>query len=152
MTCLSSTRRTTVVAALLCSLASLPATAGNVEVKFTEPEGFADAGRNPIDRERNLQTLAEHLQAAGARLPDGQTLKVEITDVDLAGNQDPFRFHDTRILRGRADWPRMSLRWTLQRPDGSSTQGEERLSDMNYLMWQAHVHRHDALPFEHAAR
>ncbi len=38
-----------------------------------------------------------------------------------------------RVLRGRADWPRMRLRWQLSIPAGASRLGEEWLSDMTYL-------------------
>jgi hypothetical protein len=145
---LLSSHRCSLAAMLLGALVCAPALAGKVDVTFVEPEQFVDAGRNAVDRERHLRTLAAHLQAAGERLPAGQVLTVEVTDVDLAGTQDHFRFNEVRVLRGRADWPRMSLRWTLQRADGSRTQGEERLADMGYLMTSSRLNPQEALGFE----
>lgn len=124
--------------------------AGQVQVKWIEPEKFSDAGRGSFDRERTLQTLAEHLQALGRRLPDGQTLSVEVTDLELAGEVEPFgRFHhDVRVLRGRADWPRMSLRYTLS--DGTRTlaRGNADISDPNYLFRSLRHSQDGALAYE----
>lgn len=124
--------------------------AGQVQVKWIEPEKFADAGRGSFDRERTLQALAEHLQGLGRRLPDGQTLAVEVTDLELAGEIEPFaRFHhDVRVLRGRADWPRISLRYTLS--DGTRTlaRGNADLSDPNYLYRSLRATQGGALAYE----
>lgn len=135
-------------ALLLGSLAAQAA--GQVQVKWIEPEKFADAGRGSFDRERTLKTLGEHLQALGQRLPEGQTLSVEVTDLELAGELEPFsRFHDeVRVLRGRADWPRMSLRYTLS--DGTRTlaRGDAQLSDPNYLYRSLRGVQYGALAYE----
>jgi hypothetical protein len=65
-------------------------------------------------------------------LPDGQTLRLEVLDFDLAGTLEPFGFGDLRVLRGRADWPRMTLRYTLQSDGRTLKAGHAQLSDMNY--------------------
>jgi hypothetical protein len=112
--------------------------AGKIEVSFVEPTKFSDIGWPTLDRERNLRVLQEHLQSLAARLPDGQTLKLEITDVDLAGDVKPFlRFSlgEVRVLKGSADWPRMELRYNLVGSDGAVLQsGSERVMDMAYQM------------------
>lgn len=114
-------------------LASLHAqAAGRVEVTWSEPEKYADIGHSPADRESALQALGAHLQKLARRLPDGQTLQLTVTDVDLAGEPVLRPAREVRILRGRADWPTMSLRYTLSGPAGTLRSGEARLSDMNY--------------------
>ena len=50
----------------------------------------------------------------GRRLPDGQTLTIAVLDLDLAGSLRPTPTGELRVLRGGADWPSMSLRYTLQ--------------------------------------
>jgi hypothetical protein len=52
----------------------------------------------------------------GKGLRPGQDLKIEITDIDLAGREDPMRrgAMDVRIMDGRTDWPRMRLRYQLE--------------------------------------
>lgn len=132
-------RRPTALAALaLATLLSTPLAAqaaGRVQVKWIEPEKFSDAGRGAFDRDRTLQSLGEHLQSLGRRLPDGQTLDVEVTNVELAGELEAFgRFHDeVRVLRGRADWPRISLRYTLSEGARTLASGQAELSDPNYF-------------------
>lgn len=125
--------RLPVLAAALAGLLSFGAHAtGKVEVKAAEPDKFFDIGISTIARERNLQTLTEFLQKLGAQLPDGQVLTVELLDVDLAGHVNPMCVQEIRVVRGGADWPKITLRYTLQ--DGSTTlkSGEERLVDINY--------------------
>ena len=131
-------RTTWVPAAALALALSAPLAAqaaGQVQVKWIEPEKFSDAGRGSFDRELTLKALAEHIQSLGERLPAGQTLSLEVTDLELAGELEPFSryHHDVRVLRGRADWPRMSLRYTLS--DGTRTlaAGDAQLSDPNYF-------------------
>ena len=115
-------------------LAAVPAhAAGQVEVKFTEAEKFTDIGFGSFERERNLAALAQSFQLLIKRLPDGQTLSVEVLDVDLAGETRIGARGDLRIVRGGVDWPRMELRYTLQAGGTTIKTGVERLSDMSYM-------------------
>ncbi len=140
-------------AALLAAAIGTPLgahAAGQVQVKWIEPEKFADAGRGGVERERTLQTLSEHLQALGKQLSDGQTLDIEVTDVELAGELEPFSrlHHDVRVLRGRADWPRISLRYTLSQGNRTLARGEADLSDPNYLYRSPRLGQGHALAYE----
>ncbi len=132
----SSLNPRTLAAALALAAASLAlpaAAAGTVEVSWQEPEQYADAGRSQIDRERTLKILEQHLQTLGRQLPDGQTLRVQVLDLNLAGEEERFGWHELRIMRGRADWPVIQLRWALSEGSRSLRSGEDRLADMNYL-------------------
>jgi hypothetical protein len=123
-------------AGVLCALALCAgaASAGPVDVSFVDEKRFADAGNTPWDEEHNLKLLAEHLQALGQRhLPAGQSLKVEVLDVDLAGESRPTRYGDIRIARGRADIPRITLRYSLLAGGQVLRQAEETVSDLNYM-------------------
>lgn len=109
--------------------------AGTVQLNFVEPATFADAGRTPLETGRTTRSLADFVQKRLApQLPDGQVLTIDVTDIDLAGESRFTSRGDIRVVRGGADWPRISLRWTLA--DGGRTvkQGDERLADMDYLM------------------
>lgn len=127
------------VAGGLLALAGAPAparAAGAVTVSFHEPALYADAGRRDrFDDAPTLAALAKHLEQLGARrLPDGQTLAVEVLDVDLAGEFRPTsRGMDLRVLRGAADWPRLKLRYVLSENGKELDRGEDSLSDLNYL-------------------
>jgi hypothetical protein len=129
---------------------SVSLAAGQVQVTWIEPEKFADIGRGVLDRERSLRTLADHLQALGSRLPDGQSLNIEVTDVELAGELEPFtRFHqEVRVLRGRADWPRISLRYTLSQGERMLARGAADLSDPNYLYRSPRLDQGHSLAYE----
>jgi len=124
-------------ATVLVVLASPARAAGTAEVRFVEPERFTDAGRGAQDREQALAVLAAHLQQLAQRLPDGQRLRVEVLDVDLAGEQRLRLGHEVRVLRGAADWPQIRLRWTLEQGGSTLKSGEERLSDLGYLSHRA---------------
>lgn len=128
---------------LLTGVGSVQA-AGQVDVRWLEPETFSDAGRSVADRDRVTQALAAHITRLARGLPSGQTLTIEVTDLDLAGDIRPASWHEVRVLRGRADWPRMSLRYTLQSEGQTLKRGEARLSDMNYSF----TTRHEDLGYE----
>lgn len=126
------------IAPLLASALSAHA-AGSVQLNFVEPARYTDAGRSTLDTERTTRSLAEFVQRRLApRLPDGQVLAIDVTDLDLAGTERFGRHGDLRVLRGGADWPRIALRWTLSENGRTVKAGEDTIADMNYL---AHVPR-----------
>jgi hypothetical protein len=131
------TRHRTLPGACLLTLACLMASAhaaGKIEVRYIEPARFSDAGRSGIDRDRTMKTLGDYLQTLAAQLPDGQTLQLEVLDIDLAGELRPsFGGQDVRVLRGGADWPRVKLRYTLQAGGQTLKAGQADISDMDYL-------------------
>jgi Protein of unknown function (DUF3016) len=106
---------------------------GTVQINFVKPENFADIRDRTYSPEQNLKALEEVItSAAQPYVADGQTLKIEVLDVDLAGEVRPgARAWDLRVLRGRADWPRITLRWSI---DGAAPRsGEAVVQDMAYL-------------------
>lgn len=122
-----------VPALALCAVAAHAA--GTVEVSFKPVTELADAGSDRHDGERNVARLSDHLRTLAARLPDGQALKVEVTDLDLAGQMRPTRRGgDIRVLNGRADWPSLTLRWSLAAGGRTLAEGNERIADMAYQL------------------
>ncbi|MDP1650531.1 MAG: DUF3016 domain-containing protein [Rubrivivax sp.] len=141
----SSLTLTRIVSAVALAVSVLPAAAsGTVEVSWLQPERYSDAGRSVADRERTMKSLGEYFTQLGRQLPDRQTLKLEVLDVDLAGEVEPYGWHEVRILRGRADWPRMTLRYTLQDGEQTLKADEAQLSDMNYFAFQHGLGMHGA--------
>jgi len=128
--------RLTLVTILTLACASAAHAGGVVSVSFIEPSRFIDAKDRSGDATSSLKQIEEYLQYLGKRyLPDGQQLKIEITDVDLAGELRPSRSltEQFREVRGRADWPRIDLRYSLVGPDGKELRsGQESLRDMDY--------------------
>lgn len=123
------------VAVSTALLATAAQAAGSVQVTFVKPENFADVRDSFMSTERHLATLKRHFEAAAAPyVADGQTLKIEVLDVDLAGEpRHGARADNTRVLRGRADWPRIQLRYALEAPGQAARAGEARVQDMAYL-------------------
>ncbi len=125
--------RTLILSSLL--LFSLPA-AADVSVSFLDPSRYTDAGRDPGEVERNTAEIGKYLEGLGLRyLKPGQSLKIEVLDIDLAGRP---RMHggsanDIRVLTGGADWPRIKLKYTLEAKGEAPRSAEEDLSDMGYL-------------------
>lgn len=104
-------------------------------VTYVQPDKFSDVPFVPWEREDTLKQLSDHFIKLGNSLPPGQDLRVEVLDVDLAGRLIPSARlgRDLRIMRGRADWPRIELRYSLEQNGQVIKSGEAQLSDMNYL-------------------
>ena len=147
-------RSTTRLFALLLagSVAAVGAlAAGTVQVSYVQPERFADIGRARSDRDETLNQLTRHFETLGARwLSDGQTLKVDVLDVDLAGELRPFRHtgQDIRVLKGSVDWPRIKLRYTLEATGQAPRTSEQQISDMAYMRHFDRPYASESLVYE----
>ncbi len=137
----------------LAALAAAPLTAahaaGTVEVSYVKPQAFADIGLGQIDRDRTLVELDRVFQALAAKLPDGRTLKLVVTDVDLAGELEFGGWRpDLRVVRGRADWPRMTLDYSLLQDGRVLQAGVARLSDPGYTFGLQTIRQDEPLRYE----
>lgn len=142
-------KATKTLVAALALVASSGAWAG-VQVHFEKPDQYSDVPFSTRDREQVLAGLADHFLWLGKSLRPGQELKIEITDVDLAGEEDPSRrgAFDVRVMNGRADWPRMRLRYTLEQNGKVIASGNASLSDMSYLQRINRYSKSDSLRYE----
>jgi hypothetical protein len=128
---------------ILClslALLALPVAArAEVQVTFTAPETYVDAGllreRGARAREVTLRTIREQLIQLGERyLAPNRTLNIEVLDVDLAGEIEWWHGpYDIRFMRGYA-WPKIRLRYTLEEDGRQVRSGEELVSDPSYQM------------------
>jgi hypothetical protein len=110
--------------------------ASTAEVKFIKSESFADMPFSHHGRDDVMNELQQHFARLGAKLPAGQTLKIEVNDIDLAGRIEPNQIghnSDMRILRGGADWPSMKFSYTIESQGKVIKSGAADISDMNYL-------------------
>jgi len=120
--------------ALLASSAASVVHAGAVEVHYDASRLHSDAGNTTVERERSLGALAEHLRMLGARqLPADRRLEIELIDLDRAGTVRVTRrpLGEVRVVDGRADGPRIELRYTLSDAAGTQSSGKESLHDVN---------------------
>lgn len=152
MAAIASTRGARCVEGALTILAlvasSLAFAGGRAEVRFIEPESFTDAGFGSLERGRHQQILSDHLDRLARGLPDGQVLRIDVLDIDLAGDVRPFWHERVRVTGLGADAPRLELRFTLL--DGSHvvSTGEDRLLDLGYRDRLRYRRDDGALPYE----
>lgn len=124
------------------SAADAPKATSRVEVVFVQPENFTDAKTEAYNSDRGRAEILAELKSylerrAPSYVPEGQTLTVRITDIDLAGDFEPWQgpqFDDIRILKDIYS-PSMKLEFTLIGADGKViSEGKRTLRDMGYLM------------------
>ncbi len=116
--------------------ASAAQAAGSVQVSFVQPEQFSDARDARRDSTETLRQLKSFLEEEAVRhLTDNQALTIEVLDVDLAGEvrYSSHLRNDVRVLKGRADWPRITLRYTLEAAGQPARRVEQTVADMAYL-------------------
>jgi Protein of unknown function (DUF3016) len=76
-------------------------------------------------------------------------LRIEVVDVDLAGQMKPgHTLNDLRVVTGQADWPSIQLRYVLEAGGQTLSSGDERLSDLNYLGYAGRLQPGDPLRYE----
>jgi hypothetical protein len=150
-------KRLALSAACLLGLSGA-ACAGGVSVTFVDPEHYADAayGRafaGELERGEVQRDIEAHLQRLGeSGLRPGDTLRIDVLEIDLAGQFEPFRFRpgaDVRVFRD-VSWPRLRLRYTLTRGDQVAESRDEQLADMNYLASFNRYAKSDRLRYEKA--
>lgn len=147
----------TIASLALAGLLAGMATAARAEVivSFSDPARYTDASLSGpgIVREDApaLTLLRQHLERLGQRLPPGQTLRITVLDVDLAGRYDPWRITapDLRVMTD-ATWPRLRLRYRLQDNARVLAEREETVSDLNYLSRSRQARSGDRLFYEKA--
>ncbi|MFZ6645340.1 DUF3016 domain-containing protein [Undibacterium sp. TJN25] len=115
------------------------AVAGEAKVTWQNPDSYTDVRPSNQTKAgfeaRVFKSLDEVFDKLAKQLPDGYSLLVTVTDLDLAGDVRPGRGpggQDIRIVRD-IDWPRMSFSYVLNNPQGQQvTAGKEDLKDINF--------------------
>ena len=134
----------------LLALAAGAANAGDVTVNYIQPERFSDLPFSAWDREEVLKDLTDHFAKLGAKLPPDQNLRIDVTDVDLAGREVPGRgARDLRIIRSDgAEWPRIDLHYTIESNGQVLRSGDAQLRDMAFMDRIGRYSDGDSLRFE----
>jgi hypothetical protein len=131
------------VSTLGCSMAADRAapSPSRIGVTFVQPLRFTDVKDSVVGSERGaadlLGDLERYVHAAGQRyVPAGLALEIRITDVDLAGEMEPWRgpqFDRVRIMRDIYP-PRIDLEFRLTDAQGTVVKtGRRTLRDPLYL-------------------
>ena len=113
---------------------------------FSNSYSFPDRGRDAYIKE--LSTFIE--RRAAARLKGDLRLEVVITDVDMAGEFEPWHgpsAQDVRIVKDLYP-PRINLSFRLSRADGTVVaEGDRRLRDLSF-MYAVRMNNSDPLRYE----
>ncbi|MDE2308549.1 MAG: DUF3016 domain-containing protein [Xanthomonadaceae bacterium] len=143
-------KRRTALHVLLAAMALLgtPAMAAttqapaNVTVSYDHPEQFTETHKvralAPVHGDQSyLKTLKTYIERrAGRMLPPGERLDIVVTDIDRAGNFEPWRRGPLREVRIIKDIypPRIDLRFRLLDASGKVLRdGTRKLRDPGFL-------------------
>lgn len=132
---------------------SAPSEDSRISVIFVEPENFTDVKYSHMD-DTSVDLLGEIQkfirETAEKLVPTDQKLEVRVTDIDLAGDFEPWlggKYNDVRIVRSIYP-PRIKLDYRVI--DGSGkvvSSGHRELTNLTYqmqLVWP----RDDYLKYE----
>ena len=118
----------------MLALAASTASAA-VTVTYVNTEKMTDVPRFETDRKSMEIDFREFFEELGKKLPAGQDLKVEILDIDLAGDVFPrVPIRDVRVTKGSYDFPRIHLRYSIEQDGKVLRSGERELADRNYQL------------------
>lgn len=133
-------------------LATTVASAATVEVTWTDYDKYRDIdpgeGHRKHFRENTFENFEKHFNKLAAKLPEGQVLKIEVTDIDLAGDTHDAGISRLRIIRD-IYFPRMNFSYQLIDANGSvMLTNEVVLKDMSFMMGASLRYRQDSLGYE----
>jgi hypothetical protein len=117
---------------------AMAAPSGSVTADFVQPEKFTDVRDRQFasapEKNPNMSGLRRYLETWAVRyLKDGLSLKIEFTDIDLAGDHRTQTHHnlsDVRLVSNLFP-PSMQFNYLLTDPSGASLKsGKVKLSDL----------------------
>jgi DUF3016 family protein len=123
--------------ALAADIASLPP---RVEVVFDHPENFTDVKDSYLPSDKGRDAILSRIRSflvsrAEPLLPAGDGLKITFTDIDLAGDFEPWhgaRWDDVRIVKEIYP-PAFKFSYVVTEPSGRVVkQGTEDIRDLNF--------------------
>lgn len=145
-------------AGALCAAEKTVPPSTRVTVVFDHPEKYADVKADSMDTDNErgrlqfLPLLKEHIEKeAGRLLAPGQKLTVTFSDIDLAGDFEPWhgpQFNDVRVVK-EIYTPRLAFTFKVtDEKDQVLNEGERKLVDLAYQMRITAGFRDDPLRYE----
>ena len=126
--------------------------AAEVEVTWTDPDKYTDihAGEDnrASFRSRTFANFDKHFAKLAKKLPDGLTLKVDVSNVDLAGSTFHAGISRIRVIKDTYP-PRMKFSYQLLNADKKvELSGEADLKNMSFMTGTQLRYRNQALGYE----
>jgi len=143
--------KTLIILAVVAFCASI-AKAENV-INWVNPEDFSDVSDSDFPRERDRVRILKNLEKYFTRNLDAKfkgdySIEVSFTDVDLAGDFEPWRFpsfNDVRIVK-RIYPARLKFDYKVTDSTGNVVdEGSEKLSDLYQTL--PYTFRNDQYPY-----
>jgi predicted Zn-dependent protease len=120
--------------ALAALAVAASAAQADVQVNFVKSDEFSDIRDNQGFREKEvLDDIKAYLVTQLQKRLPGKDVRVDVTDVDLAGEYEPFfwRSQGVRVMRSYTA-PSIELSYEVREGDKVVQQGKTRLRDLNY--------------------
>lgn len=137
---------------LLLGAFNFNAHSASVEIKFTDPDKYVDIRSGEKNdssfRENVFYNIEKQLKKLAKNLPEDQLLKLEVTDIDLAGDTLIGGINRIRIVKQMYP-PRIKFNYQLVEKDKSIiAQGEENIRNTSFMTNQGLRYKSDAFGFE----
>lgn len=144
--------KTKVLSLLSIILISPLTIAAEVELTWTDPSKFIDISEGDKNRhsfrENVFYNFEKHFKKMAKDLPEDQVLKVEITNLDLAGTTQHAGINRVRIVKQNYP-PRIMFNYQLLNADKTvDMEGEENLKDFSFMSSPSLRYKNDALGYE----
>lgn len=129
-----------------------------VDVIFDHPENFTDVKDSQLGSDRGrddyLALFKEYIQERAPRyLTEGQALQLTVSDLDMAGDFEPWRgpnYSDVRIVKDIYP-PRMKFSYKVTDSAGAVVkEGKESLIDTSFQFSVSPINTNDSLRYEKA--
>jgi len=142
---------TTVLTAALFTMPHT-ANAATSEVTWTNPDKYTDIRSGDESRKhfrgRVFNSVEKHLAKLAKKLPNEQVVKIEFTNVDLAGDTHFGGISRIRVIKDIYA-PRLTFNYKLVNEDGTiDSEGEASLRDMAFMMRSRLKYRHKSFGYE----
>lgn len=131
--------RNSILAMTLLAMSGV-VSAAEVTVVFDQPEKFTDIRPTNESKsryqEKVTQAFAKFFADNAAKMPEGYTWQVTVTDIDLAGDVDYFATSTGQPLRIIKDLYSPAVRFTHTLRDNFGEEvlsGEEKLRDLGFM-------------------
>ena len=141
-----------IISSLILSLNAAFTQAATVEVTFTEPDKYIDirpGEQNSSQFEEDVfYNLEKQLKSLAKNLPEDQLLKINFTNIDLAGDITMSNAHLVRVVKDM--YPPL-LKFTYQLLDKDKKElkkGEENIRDTSFLIHQRLRYKNDGFGYE----